>query len=384
MKLRKTPFLLRMCIAFALVFVGLSIHGQKAESKTVVFRLNNMPDTDPPAIRILAPEFDEQGHFTAIDDELEILGEVHDDSRIRFVSVNTDIQVVNETGVFASSIQLMPGENRIQVRSMDEHENLSESYYYIHYTPRVLTLADKIRKDATYFGLIIGIESYEDPDIPDLDNPIKDAGRVYATLTKQYYFEEENVTFLKNPDRAEIIQEMDALRKRVTTNDNLLIFFAGHGFWDQDANVGYWLPSDASRQSTVNWFRNSTLVDYIQAIKSKHTLLITDACFAGSIFKARSVKLDKEVVYDRIYEIPSRKAMTSGAMTEVPDQSAFVKYFVKQLDSNKEVYLSSEELFSSFRKAVISNSNVLPQYGEIQNVENEGGDFIFLKRVNKR
>jgi hypothetical protein len=134
--------------------------------------------------------------------------------------------------------------------------------------------------------------------------------------------------------------------------------------------------------ATAYWFRNSALVDYLQAIHSKHTLVITDACFAGSIFKSRSVKLDKELAYEKIYEKPSRKAMTSGALSEVPDRSAFVKYLVKSLDDNQEKYLSSQELFNNFRMAVISNSSedVLPQYGEIQNVGNEGGDFIFLKR----
>jgi len=29
---------------------------------------------------------------------------------------------------------------------------------------------------------------------------------------------------------------------------------------------------------------------------------------------------------------------------------------------------------------VINNSDALPQYGEIQNVGDEGGDFIFLKK----
>ena len=161
-----------------------------------------------------------------------------------------------------------------------------------------------------------------------------------------------------------------------------MIFYAGHGYWDKDANIGYWLPSDATRESTVDWFRNSALVDYIQAIRSKHTLLITDACFAGSIFKARSVSMNNEIVYETIYDTPSRKAMTSGAMTEVPDKSAFVKYLIQRLDENPETYLSSQELFSSFLNAVISNSSVLPLYGEIQNVGNEGGDFIFLKRLD--
>jgi hypothetical protein len=130
----------------------------------------------------------------------------------------------------------------------------------------------------------------------------------------------------------------------------------------------------------VDWFRNSTLVDYLQAIHSKHTLLITDACFAGSIFRARSINMEDELVYETLYEMPSRKAMTSGLLDEVPDRSAFVHYLIQRLDENDELYLSSEELFSSFKMAVISNSNLIPQYGVIQDVGNEGGDFIFLKR----
>ncbi len=282
--------------------------------------------------------------------------------------------------MFASSVSLIPGENQIRVKSMDEHSNMQEMVLFVDYIPPVITLADKIKKNSQYYGLIIGINTYKDPGIPDLDNPIRDAESVYKSLTTNYTFEPENISILKNPKRNEIIRELDALRGRITEEDNLLIFYAGHGYWDEDAEIGYWLPSDATRETTADWFRNSTLVNYLQAIHSKHTLLITDACFAGSIFKSRSVSLDMEVVYDRIYEIPSRKAMTSGAMTEVPDKSAFVKYLVKQLDDNRETYLSSEELFSSFRMAVISNSSVLPQYGEIQNVGNEGGDFIFLKR----
>jgi hypothetical protein len=67
-------------------------------------------------------------------------------------------------------------------------------------------------------------------------------------------------------------------------------------------------------------------------------------------------------------------------MTEVPDRSAFVRYLVERLSENEDKYISSEQLFSSFRIAVINNSDVIPQYGEIRNVGDEGGDFIFIKR----
>ena len=367
-----------------MIFLGLCsiLHAQEEESNAVKFRVNNVKDLEAPKISILSPDMDESGRYLSEDDQVEVIGEVSDASKIRFVSVNNDIKVVDGSGLFASTMSLSPGENEIRLKSMDEHSNMQEVVFMIDYVPPVVTLADRINKSSTYYGLIIGIDDYKDPKIPDLENPIRDAKNVYRSLTTYYTFEPENVTLLKNPGRSDIIRELDAMRGKVSGEDNLLVFFAGHGYWDEDAEIGYWLPSDATRETTAEWFRNGALVDYLQSIRSKHTLLITDACFAGSIFKSRSVTMDNEVVYDRIYEIPSRKAMTSGAMTEVPDKSAFVKYLIKRLDENEGLYLSSEELFYSFKMAVISNSgsSVLPQYGEILNAGNEGGDFIFLKR----
>ncbi len=363
------------------LFAGFSsLYSQEAESNAVEFLLNNIPDTQPPVIRLLSPEIKTGTTYQTELEEIELIGEVTDESIIRFVSINTDIRVVNETGIFAKSIKLIPGENLIQIKAMDEHNNLQDQYITIEYQPLVVTLADRINRESKYFGLIIGIEKYNDPEIPDLENPLRDAQKVYNTLHRKYTFESENINFLKNPKRGDIIRGLDNLKDQVSPADNLLIFYAGHGYWDEDSKIGYWLPSDATRESTVDWFRNSTLVDYLQAIHSKHTLLITDACFAGSIFKARSVSMTREVIYEKIYELPSRKAMTSGTMTEVPDESSFIKYLVQRLNENQETYLSAEELFGHMKNAVISNSNVLPQYGEIQNVGNEGGDFIFLKR----
>ena len=71
--------------------------------------------------------------------------------------------------------------------------------------------------------------------------------------------------------------------------------------------------------------------------------------------------------------------MTSGNLTKVPDRSSFTRFLIQRLEENKETYLSAEQLFSSFRIAVINNSDAIPKYGEIQNVGDEGGDFIFLK-----
>ena len=231
-----------------------------------------------------------------------------------------------------------------------------------------------------YYALIIGINDYADANINSLDFCIRDAEAFYNAITSFYTFENENIKFLKNATMSDIVTSLDYFAKVVKPVDSFLIFYAGHGVWNQTSETGFWLPSDAKKNSTLNWFRNSALRDYLREVNSKHTLLITDACFAGSIFKTRAAFADAELAINKLYELPSRKAMTSGTMTEVPDQSAFLKYMIERLTKNNEKYLSSEQLFSSLRIAVINNSNVVPQYGEIKDVGDEGGDFIFIHR----
>ena len=130
----------------------------------------------------------------------------------------------------------------------------------------------------------------------------------------------------------------------------------------------------------MNWFRNSTLRDFIGSIQSKHTLLIADACFSGAIFKTRSGFSEAPQGVQQLYDLPSRKAMTSGVLQVVPDESTFMKYLIDRLNNNKEKFLPSELLFSNLKTAVMNNSPNVPQYGVIQNVGDEGGDFIFIKR----
>lgn len=244
------------------------------------------------------------------------------------------------------------------------------------------TANDELKTDmiGKYYALLIGINEYDDPMITDLDAPITDAENFYTILSTSYSFRKDDIIFLENPKRHEIIDALDLLERTVTENDNLLIFYAGHGHWDANAHKGYWLPSDAHHESTANWFRNSSLTGYIASIKSKHTLLIADACFSGSIFKTRAAFPKDQEAVARLYEKPSRKAMTSGTLKEVPDQSVFVRFLMKNLANNEEEFMPSEQLFYTLKPAVLNNSDNIPQFGEVKNAGDEGGDFIFIRR----
>lgn len=233
-----------------------------------------------------------------------------------------------------------------------------------------------------YYALLIGISDYIDPDIPDLDKlPLKDAEKLSEVLLTQYTFLPADVTVLKNPTRREIVIALDNLSKNVGSNDNVLIFYAGHGHYEEDNQIGYWLPKDAEIANTSNWLYNDQLVASLKKIKSKHTLLISDACFSGSIFKSRSISMQSAgEALKKKYELPSRKAITSGTLKTVPNVSVFMKYLLDRLAHNPEDYFSAGQLFQSIEIPVGNNSPTTPQYGVIQNVGDEGGDFIFIRK----
>ncbi len=335
-------------------------------------------DSVPPTISIISPVLKEGEAFNVKESEITIMGKVVDGSGIKTLFINAEPKALAENNLFASEMVLKEGENKISVIVMDNWGNYSEAKYIINYSPEVIfrTLNGK----GAYYALLIGVDEYSDPAIQNLDNPIRDASALYEILVSKYTFLQENMKLLKNARMEDIIRALDELSNKITPDDNLLIFYAGHGWWDERANIGYWLPSDARQVSKAAWFRNSTLCDYLKEINSKHTLLIADACFGGSIFKTRTAFLDASKAINMLYELPSRKAMTSGTLTKVPDRSSFVKYLLERLSENTEKYITSEQLFTSFRMAVINNSDVIPQYGEIYDVGDQGGDFIFIRK----
>ncbi len=159
-------------------------------------------------------------------------------------------------------------------------------------------------------------------------------------------------------------------------------FYAGHGYWDEKIKQGYWWPRDATAADPSNWLSNSDLREQLRGISSAHTLLVSDACFSGGIFRTRDASSIKNASmdYQMLYKMPSRRAMTSGTLTAVPDRSVFVEYFVKRLGQNQERFLPSQSLFNSIRAAIINNSATVPQEGVIAETGDEGGDFIFQKK----
>jgi len=246
---------------------------------------------------------------------------------------------------------------------------------------RGLIIKQEVQKEVygKFHAIIISENQYQDDKIPDLNEPKNDADKLTSILVSKYDFKKADIIRLVDPTRANILDAIEQKRKSLAVDDNLIIFYAGHGFWDEVLKMGYWLPSDARKDSKSNWVSNTDLTIYLSAFEANHVLLISDACFSGGIFKTRSIGGMNQGT-KRLYELKSRKAITSGNLKVVPDNSVFMKFFIKQLELNNDAFLTSDQLFAKIRPNILNNSSTEPLYGVVHNTGDEGGEFVFYNQ----
>ena len=194
-------------------------------------------------------------------------------------------------------------------------------------------------------ALIIGINDYR--NLPDLAGPVNDASAVAELLSERYGFE---VTLLLDPTRAQVIGELNRARVELAENDNLLIYYAGYSFRDEQTGTCYWLPADADEGTEANWIAAPTVTRNLQAMAARHAIVITDACYSGVLARGgRSGEIE------RLAAKRSRTALVSGWLEPVLDDggdghSVFARALLNTLRENDEI-LDGQGLFAAVREA---------------------------------
>jgi len=240
-----------------------------------------------------------------------------------------------------------------------------------------------------YFALIIGIDAYTGEWKP-LKNAVNDAKAVETQLRSRYEFQSIRTLFNEQATRANILNEYEWLMTNIRENDNLLIFYSGHGDYNESLQRGFWVPVDAKNSSVSGLIANTDIQSFLSGIKSKHTFLIADACFSGDIFRGKTLTIPYEnsfKYYNQIYAKQSRTALTSGGIEPVMDggkdgHSVFSYYLLKSLTNNENQFFDASQLYNDLKVAVINNSNQTPGFSPIVNTGDEGGQFIFIKKQN--
>jgi len=275
-----------------------------------------------------------------------------------------------------------------------------------------------------YHALIIGINDYD--EWRPLKNAVNDANALRDSLIRRYGFLPENILFRtdKEATRDRLMSDLACLAEGLREPDNLLIYFAGHGQLDTTTNVGYWIPVDGvlddhdSNHDT--WIPNFAIQRFSEKISAKNVIIIADACFSGSLLRSNAgtyapgrvpkpesgnhkgtpaahtgglrmrgrtsgafSKGDKEKLLERASK-PSRQIMSSGGITEIPDQgkaghSPFAHYFLKKLEANKEPFIDMEALFYGVGESLAKEGVQRPKFGRLK-TDMDNGQFV-LKLV---
>ena len=340
-------------------------------------------DKIAPTIIITEPAPNRGLEIISAGNDILVKGTAVDPSGLKSVTINGQAVYVQLDGNFWGNVALKVGTNKIIVIATDGAGNTSEHTFEIEKKMAVAKsdIVPATTKEGKNYCLLIGAQNYEDLNIPSLENPIQDAVKLKLILKKDYDFEDGNVFNLFNPSANDVKRQLLELTNVIQPEDNLLIFYAGHGIWVEKEKKGYWLLVDAKRNDSNTWLQNKDVLNLIAKLPSRHTLLITDACFSGGVFKTRSIGKNAPAALKTMNEKISRVAITSGNDTEVPDESVFMKYLVKALTDNKEKYLTAQKMFiNQIMEAVMTETKTEPRYGTLELAGHVGGDYIFAKK----
>ena len=232
-----------------------------------------------------------------------------------------------------------------------------------------------------FFG--IGINEYQ--HFSNLNNAVKDVKDIIILLQDKYELDPDHVVTLYNEEanRRNIIRKFDWLQREVGAKDKLLIYYSGHGHLvDMGKNKkGFWIPTDAEKDNTSQYIRNSTVREYLEDINSLHTLLISDSCFSGSLFVRGGSRA--ETALKELEQRKSRWAICSGRHDEqVYDgtpgtNSPFANSILDILRRNQEEKLNVAKLSDRIVELTRANYKQLPEGNPLFGVGHNGGQYVF-------
>ncbi|MGD2029340.1 MAG: caspase family protein [Desulfobacterales bacterium] len=230
-----------------------------------------------------------------------------------------------------------------------------------------------------YYALVIGNDNYQ--HLPKLRTAQNDAKVVAQILGQNYGY---CVNLILDARRADILIALGKFRETLTDMDNLLIYYAGHGWLDQEGNEGYWLPVDAAQDNEVQWVSNASITTVLKAMPAKHVLIVADSCYSGKLARGIHIKRKTSNYFARMASKKARSVIASGGLEPVIDSggkgghSVFATAFIEALKANEKI-IDGTELFTQIRRPVILNSDQTPEYADIRKAGHEGGDFLFVR-----
>jgi uncharacterized caspase-like protein len=247
-----------------------------------------------------------------------------------------------------------------------------------------------------YHALIIGIDNYKEWN--PLETAVKDAQALKEVLIQRYGFKKEKVVLRTDnkATRLRLIRDLRNLASNLGNQDNLLIYYAGHGQLDDLTGDGYWIPVEGKLKDPGTWISHSTIKNILssQRVKGKNIVVVADSCYSGTLLRGGPSLLSftQEGYHHKLLESAarrSRQVITSGGLEPVADggrdgHSLFAYYFLKALKENRRQIIDLENLFHAYVwKPVTEIGDQRPNVGRLKTPMDEDGQFVLLTTDTK-
>jgi hypothetical protein len=362
---------------------------------------------EPPRIEIIEPPVVLVRSMPTVklignDTMREIVGRITAPNGIFSLTINDKTTIFEDNNLFRASIAIDVKPKPVEVVVVDKRGQRSKlAFTFIGPPTDSRAQANRppnARPEKTgkkgnfnmgnYHALIIGNNNYL--HVSTLASAVNDAKTPVRTLREKYHFKTK---LLLNADRHTILSQLNELREQLISDDNLLIYYAGHGILDETNERGYWLPVDVDATNNANWISNTAIIDILNVIEAKHILVIADSCFSGTLTQTPLPRTQANIPaavrtewIKVMSETRARITLTSGGVEPVLDgrgggHSIFAKAFLETLRANDgipEGYALHYQILGRLTAGSMPSGHTpVPRYAPIHLAGHEPGEFFF-------
>jgi hypothetical protein len=385
-----------LIVALAAVVPAFAQQTIKGRSNSVHLDISAKPKSSPPVLVWISPD---QTSSVITASQITLKVGVNSVLTLKNVTILINGQPQADRGFAVSSpdaskftkfveksLTLSQGPNEIKIIAENDRGEITTESRIVNVSAPVAIVNSEQRTD---YALIIATNDYD--EWSDLTNPVFDATDIANELEQNYGFKVERVF---NKSKSEVMTKIREYAKRnYGTDDQLFIFIAGHGQFDEIGKDGYIVCKDSKTNDDTydSYIPFSVLRTTVDNNPAKHILLTMDVCFGGTFDQAIAKRGDDR---DQMYaDIPqaeyiskklkfkTRLYMTSGGKQYVPDgrpgkHSPFASKFLEALRGYGGNYrvLTASRIWMS-----VETAKPEPKFGDFGDNE-PGSEFVFQAR----
>lgn len=348
----------------------------------------------PDAIEILRPALKRSASVLDSETrEFELIARYRGSAKGAYAAIDGDNIPIDGNEQFGKTVDVS-GRNDLYLRVYGEDHSLLAERRLKFSESEVETA---VGQQGVGYILTIANQDYQDQGFPRLDTPIADADALRDHLMRDFgYTDKLNINgserslSLRNATQRDITQVLFDIRKNITPEDRLLVYYAGHG--EKDNETSYWVPVDGLAGGDNTWVNAFTIQDEIRKMNAGSVLLVSDSCYAGGLTRSAIAPPPpgpRDKYLAKVGVLKSRQFIGSGGIEPVLDgggngHSIFAEAMIEGLQAKGKEPFTASELFDTVKAKVLSYGNVaedrqVPVFYRIERAGDEpASEFLFL------